>query len=73
VASLKSTRTEQLETAARSVDAVDAQLLGVVLNRLPARNAWRYRSPGPWPDHGITARRWVDSEGPVHMPARREG
>jgi tyrosine-protein kinase len=73
VASLASTRTEQLETAARSLDAVDAQLLGVVLNRLPARNAWRYRSAGPWPDRGIAGRRWVAADGPVHAPAGREG
>jgi succinoglycan biosynthesis transport protein ExoP len=73
VASLASTRTEQLETAARSLDAVDAQLLGVVLNRLPARNAFRYRTPGPWPDRGMAGRRWEASEGPMHMPAGREG
>jgi succinoglycan biosynthesis transport protein ExoP len=73
VANLASTRTDQLETAARSLDAVDAQLLGVVLNRLPARNAWRYRGPGPWPDRGVAARRWVPPDGPLHMPAGREG
>jgi polysaccharide biosynthesis transport protein len=73
VANLASTRTDQLETAARSLYAIDAQLLGVVLNRLPVRNAWRYRSPGPWPDRGVAARRWVAADGPVHMPAGREG
>jgi polysaccharide biosynthesis transport protein len=73
VASLASTQTEELESAARSLDAIDAQLLGVVLNRLPARNAWRYRSGGPWPDRGIAGRRWEASEGPVRMPAGREG
>jgi polysaccharide biosynthesis transport protein len=72
VASLESTRTEELETAARSLDAVDAQVLGVVLNRLPARNVWRYRSAGQWPDRGIAANRWVGPEGPTHMPAGRE-
>jgi capsular exopolysaccharide synthesis family protein len=73
VASLASTRTEQLETAARSLDAVDAQLLGVILNRVPARNAWRYRSAGPGPDRGVAARWWVTPDGPVRTPAGREG
>jgi polysaccharide biosynthesis transport protein len=70
VASLTSTRTEQLDTAARSLAAVDAQLLGVVLNRLAARKVLRYRSAGPWPDRRMAGRRW---EGSVRMPAGREG
>jgi polysaccharide biosynthesis transport protein len=73
VASLTSTRTDQLETAARSLDAVDARLLGVVLNRLPARNVMRYRSAGPWPDRGMAGRRWVAPQGSEYMGAGREG
>jgi polysaccharide biosynthesis transport protein len=73
VASLTSTRTEQLETAARSLDTVDAQLFGVVLNRLPARNLLQYRSAGSWPDRGTASRRWAAPEGPVRMPAGHEG
>jgi polysaccharide biosynthesis transport protein len=73
VASLASTRTEQLDAAARALDAVDAQLLGVVLNRLPARSAWRYRSAGPWADRRSAGRRWVGSDEAMRVPAGRGG
>jgi capsular exopolysaccharide synthesis family protein len=55
VARVASTRAEQLATAARSLHAVDGQVLGVVLNRLPARGAWPYRSAGERPDREIAA------------------
>lgn len=44
VARAGSTRAEELETAARSLRAVEGQLLGVVLNRLPSARAARNAS-----------------------------
>jgi succinoglycan biosynthesis transport protein ExoP len=43
-----STRTDELEAAAQSLRAVDKQVLGVVLNRLPA-HGWPYGNSGPAP------------------------
>jgi succinoglycan biosynthesis transport protein ExoP len=37
-----STRTSELETAAEALRAVDKQAVGIVLNRLPARNHYAY-------------------------------
>jgi succinoglycan biosynthesis transport protein ExoP len=57
VTRVASTRAEQLRTAARSLRAVDGQILGVVLNRQPSRNARRYGPSAPAPDREIVARR----------------
>jgi polysaccharide biosynthesis transport protein len=52
VTRVTSTRMAHLETAAESLRAVDEPVLGVVLNRLPTRRAWRYLSYGFAPDRG---------------------
>ncbi len=42
-----STRTDQLVAASRAIRAVDKQVLGVVLNRVPAREQLTYRDSRP--------------------------
>jgi succinoglycan biosynthesis transport protein ExoP len=69
VARVASTRTEQLETAARSLHAVDGQVLGVVLNRLPPRSAWRYRRSRRTPDREIATVRQFEPGEPQHAPS----
>jgi polysaccharide biosynthesis transport protein len=69
VARVASTRTEQLETAARSLHAVDGQVLGVVLN-LPPRSAWRYRRSRRTPDREIATVRQFEPGEPLHAPSR---
>jgi succinoglycan biosynthesis transport protein ExoP len=46
VTRVASTRTDQLQTATESLRAVDERVVGVVLNRLPARGTSRYLSSG---------------------------
>ena len=62
VTHMGSTHAPQLEAAARSVRAVDGRLLGVVLNRVPRRNAGRQRAVAPDPE--VVERRTVAPDGP---------
>ena len=51
-----STRTDQLVAASRAIRAVDKKVLGVVLNRVPAREQLTYRDSRPASGEAITAR-----------------
>jgi succinoglycan biosynthesis transport protein ExoP len=70
VASFASTQADHLKAAARSIAEVDGQLLGVVLNRVPVRSAWRYRTSRPQGE--IAAGRWAAPGTPLPAPAGRE-
>jgi Mrp family chromosome partitioning ATPase len=58
-----STEASQLDAAARSVRAVDGQLLGVVLNRVHPRTAGRQGAFAPAPDPDGLERRPVAPDG----------
>jgi polysaccharide biosynthesis transport protein len=68
-----STRADQLETATQSLRAVDEQALGVVLNRVPTRRAWRRRILRYASERRIADDRRFATDVPLHAPSGRDG
>lgn len=66
------TRADQLESAIQSLRGVEARVLGIVVNRLRARSAWRRRRADYAPERAFATERRVATEFPLHERTDRE-